>query len=108
MGVETGFSEGAVSSALIRCHLPRVSVQRPSTVYSQFPKTSRIRVIGNLTDKLFSDLHGYCLLEQKSLLISCGNCALIFYRIFETISMKPKTEAMNKWFVDYVNRYKGF
>ena len=22
--------------------------------------------------------------------------------------MKPKTEAMNKWFVDYVNRYKGF
>ena len=78
MGVETGFSEGAVSSALIRCHLPSVSVQRPSTVYSQFPKTSRIRVIGNLTDKLFSDLHGYCLLKQKALLISCGNCALIF------------------------------
>ena len=32
MGVETGFCEGAVSSALMRCHLPRVSVQRPSTV----------------------------------------------------------------------------
>ena len=62
-----------------------------------------------LTDRLFSDLHGYCLLKQKALLISCGNFALIFYRIFETISwIKPNTEAMNKWFVDYVNRYKGF
>ena len=78
MGVETGFCEGAVSSALIRCHLPRVSDQRPSTVYSQFSKTSRIRVIGNLTDRLFSDLHGYCLLKQKALLISGGNCALSF------------------------------
>ena len=64
MGVETGFSEGAVSSALIRCHLPRVSVQRPSTVYSQFPKTSRIRVIGTLTDKLFSDLHVWLLFVE--------------------------------------------
>ena len=35
-------------------------------------------MIGNLTDRLFSDLHGYCLLKQKALLISCGNCALIF------------------------------
>ena len=78
MRVETGFCEGAVSSALMRCHLPRVSVQRASTVYSQFAKTSRIRVIRNLTDKLFSYLHGYCLLKQKALLISCGNCALSF------------------------------
>ena len=65
-------------------------------------------MIRNLTDRLFSDLHGYYLLKQNALLISCGNCILIFYRIFETISMKPKTKAMNKWFVDYVNRYKGF
>ena len=78
MGVETRFCEGTVSRALIMCHLPRVSVQRASAVYSQFPKTSRISVIGNLTDKLFSDLHGYCLLKQKALLISGGNCALSF------------------------------
>ena len=78
MGVETGFCEGAVSSALMRCHLPRVSVQRALTVYSQFPKASRIRVIGKLTDKLFSHLHGYCLLRQKALFISCGNCTLSF------------------------------
>ena len=79
MQVETGFCEGTVRRALIMCHLPRVSVQRPSTVYSQFPKTlNRIRVIGNLKDRLFSDLHGYCLLKQKALLISCGNCALSF------------------------------
>ena len=59
------------------CRSPRVSVQRAPTVYSQFPKTSKVRVIGNLTDRLFSDLHGYCLLEQKALFISCWNCALI-------------------------------
>ena len=78
MGVETGFCEGAVSTALMRYHLPRVSVQRALTVYSQFPKASRIRVIGKFTDKLFSHLHGYCLLRQKALLISCGNCTLMF------------------------------
>ena len=69
MGVETGFCEGAVSSALMRYHLPRVSVQRALTVYSQFPKASRIRVIGKLTDKLFSHLHAWLLfVETKGII----------------------------------------